>query len=125
MNLFSTLTSKVFGALLLAMAAYHVVDEVRDARALNKMTEERNTAKANLTTARGNVISLSAALEQCNQSAKSAADMAEAVGRAGAESVRQVQQAGIRTLEQTTRRIEAAPAETCEDAEAILRGEAG
>lgn len=124
MNIFSPLASQIFGGALLALTAYHIYDEVRDARALNAVEKKLNDKTADYNTAIANIGTYTVALQQCNAGVESAAEAAEAVARAGAAAVSAVRRAGENNA-RTVANINAAPAATCEDAEAILRGEAG
>lgn len=125
MNLFSGLTSKIFGGLLIAGVAYHVYDEIRDTTQYNNAVEAKNSAVADRNTARENLSKVTAALNECNASKLTAAEIAASVDAAGREAVRSVRRATRNELDRVTDSINQAPAETCVDAEAILRGEAG
>lgn len=132
MSIFSSLTSQIFGGLLLAGIAYHVFDEISDARKLNsavsaknEAVEAKNIVVNNLRISRGNVATLKTSLAQCNANIDEMASVADRVGAAGVAAVREVREAGRAAADRTARSVNAAPALTCEDAEAILRGEAG
>jgi len=123
--LFSPLTSKIFGGLAIAAIAFHVVDEIGDNRAMNAKVAELNKANAKVTDLRGLVAQRDAALVQCNKGVTDAAEVADKVSKAAVTAVEQVKRAGRENVSRTVTRIEQAPAATCQDAEAILRGEAG
>lgn len=123
--MFSALTSKIFGGGLLALLIFTVINEINHRKEMNAARQEINEAVAQRNVERGNAIELRGALRQCNDSVIAAAEVAERVGAVGVQAVRSVRQAGARSVETVVARVNAAPAATCEDAEAILRGEAG
>ena len=117
-------TTYILGGLALAAVTYFAVDEIRDARALNAMTEERNAFERLYHQAKNNVATLEGALARCNQSVQDSAELADAVAAAGVAAVRQVRRAGELSVERTVDRLMVAPTATCSDAEDILRGNA-
>ena len=135
MNIFSPLTSQIFGGALVLGAAWFVIDEVADNRAYSKLEkrandldDENDQLKVNLATARGNVTSLKAGLNQCNAGVAAAAAQRQAMARAGAAAVAEVRKAGEDALAATRRTLDSMPtdgataAEQCAQADAILQG---
>lgn len=134
--MWSILTSRLAGPiasglvlLLIAMLAYTTLTKNAVINKQDKTLETQArtivTLRGNLAVARGNSASLEAGLHQCNVSAKAAAEQAQRIAQAGVNAVRQVQQAGADSVSAVRRSVQAAPAATCQDAEAILRGDAG
>jgi hypothetical protein len=124
-NPFSVLTSKIFGGALLALLIYHGIDELGDRRRYAALDKKYVALKTENGTLALNVGKHQLALNTCNQGVKNAAEVASTVAASGEAAVRAVQQAGQASAARAVRSINAAPARTCEDAEAILRGEAG
>lgn len=131
--MFSVLTSKVFGGLLIAVMVLFAIDEYSDNKemkaaettiAANKTTI--SDLRTNLATARSNTVTAEAGLRQCNAGVKALADQRDAMARAGTAAVQQVRRAGEQALEATNRRLSRMPtdgataAEQCEQADAIL-----
>lgn len=93
---------------------------------INKQDEQLRDKDAKITlldaalsTAHANEATLRLGLSQCNAGVQQAADVANQVAAAGAAAVKQVQQAGAAALAKNNR-IDAMPAATCADADAIL-----
>lgn len=89
-------------------------------KSVEALTEQRDAAITDLHISRNNVSTLSASLDQCNQSAENAARVANVVAEAGVKMVDAAKQ-GREQVAATVARINAMPRATCDDALAILK----
>lgn len=122
--MFSVLTSKIFGGALLALAAYHLIDEVIDGNRYAELEKKHAALLRDNDTLRLNVGKYQLALQTCNTGVENVAKVAQTVAASGTAAVKAAQAAGKRN-DVVVRNINNAPAQTCVDAEAILRGKAG
>lgn len=125
-NLFSSLTSKIFGATtLLMMIAFGLLLISKNSviASQEKMIVAQDTQisnlKVDLSTARSNEATLNAGLSQCNASAQNAAQVANVVAKAGVDAVAQAQKAQADVAKQVAR-INALPAANDQDVDRIL-----
>lgn len=131
--MFSVLSSKIFAgvtaALLLALIALKITTGIQIATR-DKMLEQQSVKigklEANNATLKGNVTTLQAGLNQCNTSAKNAAELASKIAASGAAAVERVRAAGVTATASAVRRLEvlprdgATPAEQCAQANDIF-----
>lgn len=125
--MFSVLTSKIFGGLAFGLALVLVVSTINfkmQIRTLNKQVEQKDgiieRQKIDISTLKNNVKALDLGLNTCNAGVASTAATAERINKAGVAALAQVQKAGA-AVDRKVKQIDAMPAATCEDADAILR----
>lgn len=121
--MFSVLTSKIFGgttiALLLVVTAMGWKLHSRD-NTIAKLEKTVSDQKVEIATFKGNVASLDAGLKVCNASVDNAKAIADQVAAAGKAALAEVRKNAV-ALDKRINAIDAMPASTCGDAEAILR----
>lgn len=130
MNPFSILTSKIFAGtsvvLLLTLIALKISTGIqiktRD-EMLEKQSDQIVELKANNSTLRANQSELEKGVAQCNASVAVAAAKANEAAAAGTAALNEVRRSGGRVTSAIAA-IQAMPAASCADAEAILRGAA-
>lgn len=126
-NLFSSLTSKIFGAssiaLLLALGVLWASDSLK----INALKRDLATAngtiasqRVDLATLRGNQAGLIAGVNACNTSVDSYKDVVEKLAAAGTAALNEVKK-GNTALNHRLGVIDKMPAASCEDALGILK----
>jgi len=128
--MFSILTSKIFGGLALGLAlalAFAVWSgdrrETKMQVTIDKHVSVNAALRRDVATLTANGVIVEQGLAQCNASVDAAARAANIVAKAGESAVRAVQKAGGAAAAKGVAAVQAMPAATCEDAEAILRSQ--
>lgn len=121
------ITSKIFGAAIVALLISNVASCVSGDITINKIKKQLTDAKAKIDqqtatigTLRSNATTLESSLKTCNENVQKTADVANSVAKAGVAALQQVQQAG-KSVDRKVASIDKMPKETCEDAFNILK----
>lgn len=126
LNLFSTLTSKIFGAtslaLLLALGALWIGKNIEVNGVQKKLDVANSTIAQNgvdLLILRGNNAGLTQGLNVCNTSVDQYKDVVDKLSKAGMAALAEIQK-NAANVNAKIKSIDAMPAKTCADAAAIL-----